>query len=123
MVTKMVKMIILPFLPSFVMFNRQAERITRVVNKHTSLESFRVLMDKLLKSIFLISIRFSSHRDLDQDEMKVRDELFTFDGPCYVNNNYLLHEWAISKQNQMCTTAVCRMYLGFLLTDLSLFAV
>ena len=53
--------------------------------------------------------------------MKVRDELFTFDGPCYVNN--LLHEWAISKQKQMSTTAVCRMYLGFLLTDLSLFAV
>ena len=114
-------MIILPFLPFFVMFNRQAERITRAVNKHTSLESFRVLMDKLLKSIFLISIRFSSHRALDQDEMKVRDEHFTFDGPCYVN--HLLHEWAISKQKQMCTTAVCSMYLRFVLTDLSLFAV
>lgn len=66
------------------MFNRQAERITRAVNRHTSLESFRVLMDKLLKLIFLISIRFSSHRALDQDEMKVREKLFTFDGPCHV---------------------------------------
>lgn len=66
------------------MFNRQAERITMAVNRHTSLESFRVLMDKLLKSIFLISIRFSSHRALDQDEMKVREKLFTFDGPCHV---------------------------------------
>lgn len=78
-VTKNDKMIIM-------MFNRQAERITRAVNKHTSLESFRVLMDKLPKSIFPISIKFSSHRALDQDEMKVRDELFTFDGPCCVNN-------------------------------------